>query len=206
MEKIERVSEKKRFYILYGEACAADDREVFVAEWATSSIFGDKAFTEEVVQYCAAVWDAAHMSVREMRDKMRMTQAELSEYFCIPKRTIENWEAGSRQAPEYIRLMMAKEFGFAPSAHGSQIPFTIICKPHMAGWNTLKNGAELIYRDGAYDFPGYKINDNHAVLINARGKFIIAKAYPNCLSIGSGYIIEYDTFEMAESSVPGETE
>lgn len=31
-----------------------------------------------------------------------MTQAQFSEYFGIPKRTIENWEGNQRKCPEYV--------------------------------------------------------------------------------------------------------
>lgn len=42
-----------------------------------------------------------------------MTQKAFSEYFGIPKRTIENWENGQRQCPSYlvelIRYKIEKE-------------------------------------------------------------------------------------------------
>jgi DNA-binding transcriptional regulator YiaG len=35
-----------------------------------------------------------------------MTQKEFAEYFGIPKRTIENWDEGIRECPEYLFKLM----------------------------------------------------------------------------------------------------
>ena len=42
------------------------------------------------------------MTIKTMRAKANMTQKEFSEYLNIPKRSIENWESGQRNAPEYL--------------------------------------------------------------------------------------------------------
>ena len=42
------------------------------------------------------------MTIKELRTASCMTQQQFSEYFNIPKRTIENWEGGKRQCPEYL--------------------------------------------------------------------------------------------------------
>lgn len=38
----------------------------------------------------------------ELRTLSGMTQAQFSEHFNIPKRTIENWESGVRTPPDYV--------------------------------------------------------------------------------------------------------
>lgn len=37
-----------------------------------------------------------------------LTQAEMSQIYLIPKRTIENWEAGTRLPPPYVILLVLK--------------------------------------------------------------------------------------------------
>ena len=37
--------------------------------------------------------------IKQMRKESGMTQAQFSEYFGIPKRTIEEWERGARKPP-----------------------------------------------------------------------------------------------------------
>lgn len=46
------------------------------------------------------------MTSKELRNASKMTQLEFSKYFKIPKRTIENWEAGKRKPAEYIIELM----------------------------------------------------------------------------------------------------
>ena len=42
------------------------------------------------------------MTIKDMREASGMTQKAFSEFFGIPKRTIENWEGGKRECPEYL--------------------------------------------------------------------------------------------------------
>lgn len=44
---------------------------------------------------------------------------------------------------------------------------------------------ELFIYEQCGTFPAFKINNGYAALINAEGKFVLAKKYKNCLSIGS---------------------
>lgn len=41
------------------------------------------------------------MTIKELRTASSMTQKAFSEYFGIPKRTIENWEGGKSKTPEW---------------------------------------------------------------------------------------------------------
>ena len=40
------------------------------------------------------------MTIKELRTASGMTQQQFSEYFHIPKRTIENWEGEKNKCPE----------------------------------------------------------------------------------------------------------
>jgi hypothetical protein len=55
----------------------------------------------------------------------------------------------------------------------------------------------FIYNDEPFEFFAIKVNENYAVFINADGKFICAKAYKNCLSLGAGGVFEFSTFAEA---------
>jgi len=47
--------------------------------------------------------------LRTIREEIGMNRREFSEYFGIPYRTVQDWEAGKRKMPEYLlRLMMYK--------------------------------------------------------------------------------------------------
>lgn len=42
------------------------------------------------------------MTFKELRQASGMTQKEFSEYFNIPKRTVENWEENTNKCNDYI--------------------------------------------------------------------------------------------------------
>jgi DNA-binding transcriptional regulator YiaG len=42
------------------------------------------------------------MTIKELRTLAGMTQQQFSDYFHIPKRTIEDWEGGRRKPPVYV--------------------------------------------------------------------------------------------------------
>lgn len=55
-------------------------------------------------------------------------------------------------------------------------------------------GSERTIRlDDIYTMPGYEYDENHVILRNAEGRYIIGKVYENCISTGSGYVREYET-------------
>ena len=58
------------------------------------------------------VWKLTHLTVKDIRRQEGMTQKAMAERFCIPKRSIENWEEGSRKTPPYIIYMMCECLGY----------------------------------------------------------------------------------------------
>ena len=44
--------------------------------------------------------------VKEFREKMGMNRRELSDYYGIPYRTVQDWEAEKRELPEYLLRLM----------------------------------------------------------------------------------------------------
>lgn len=46
------------------------------------------------------------MEFRELYQKSGMTQKQLSEYFGIPRRTIEDWSRGASKCPPYLLELM----------------------------------------------------------------------------------------------------
>lgn len=49
------------------------------------------------------------MNLKEARMRAGLTQAEMSERFEIPKRTIENWETGKRKCPVYVEKLIVEK-------------------------------------------------------------------------------------------------
>lgn len=46
------------------------------------------------------------MTIKEARLLAGLTQQQMSDLFEIPKRTIENWEAGDRTPPAYVEKLI----------------------------------------------------------------------------------------------------
>ena len=46
------------------------------------------------------------MTFKELRQKSGMTQKEFSEYFNIPKRTIEDWDRGACKCHNYLLCLI----------------------------------------------------------------------------------------------------
>lgn len=71
----------------------------------------------------------------------------------------------------------------------------------MKVYDEFKPMDGFVYADGSIEFYAIKISDNHAVLINREGRFIIAKRYRNCLSIGSGIVHEYNSMSEVKAEI-----
>lgn len=46
------------------------------------------------------------MTIKQLREAAHMTQKAFAEFFEIPKRSLENWEGGKRQCPDYLLALM----------------------------------------------------------------------------------------------------
>lgn len=100
------------FYILFTAATKEQDRGRYIAEWSTSSIFypvenGPDIDADELSDALGNIWDVAHLTVRDIRQHLGLTQAAFAERFCIPRRTVENWERKGGHIPQYNILAYA---------------------------------------------------------------------------------------------------
>lgn len=57
------------------------------------------------------------MSIRDILDKYGITMAELSRRYRIPYRTIQDWAAGVRKAPEYVLELIDKCLQYENETH-----------------------------------------------------------------------------------------
>lgn len=71
----------------------------------------------------------------------------------------------------------------------------------MDKYYNLKKGEQFLYHTCMVDFFAIKFNEDYAILIGGSNKFIIAKAYKNCLSIGAGFVGEYSSYRDAARDI-----
>ncbi len=55
----------------------------------------------------------------QLRNRTGMNRAEFAEYFEIPYRTVQDWELGNRQMPEYLLRLMEYKIGIEKELGGS---------------------------------------------------------------------------------------
>ena len=46
------------------------------------------------------------VTFKELREASKMSRKQFTDYFNIPYRTIQNWELGERDCPEYLLALM----------------------------------------------------------------------------------------------------
>ena len=102
------------FAALWAAALDTVDWDTYVSDWALSSIWGDEPVGDVPqgrIDYLSRIWNAAHMSVRQIVDASGLKQSAFATRFCIPYRTVQDWYGGRRQAPDYVRLMLIRLLG-----------------------------------------------------------------------------------------------
>lgn len=57
------------------------------------------------------------MTFKELREKSRMNKTQFAEYFGIPYRTVQNWEAGVNKCPEYLLKLMEYKLDHAQDTY-----------------------------------------------------------------------------------------
>lgn len=76
------------------------------------------------------------------------------------------------------------------------------CYDDIVGYDELPDRAEFEYVERVgRTWSAVKVNNDYALLRNYYNRYIIAKRYGNCLSIGSGTIREYSTIEDAVRAI-----
>lgn len=104
----------KQFYTIFVAALASTDRDAFISDWSLSSAWGDALDADspaDRIDLLARLWDAAHLTIRDIRQHTGLSQAVFATRYCIPTRTLEDWERGVRSCPDYLRLLLADSAG-----------------------------------------------------------------------------------------------
>ena len=91
---------RTKFFEIFQSADSAPDIDSFF-----------EGIEPEMIGIAAAIWHDAHISIRKIRETLKLTQKEFSERFMIPKRTIGNWENNTSRCPLHTRLMLADYAG-----------------------------------------------------------------------------------------------
>lgn len=112
----------KQYYTAVTEIPNYTDRDAYVSDLAISVISTEDADKDvdmiAIAEDVGKIWDAYHMTVKDLRAVTGLSQVAFAERFLIPRRTVENWEsssANSRDCPLYTRMMIADLLGLLPA-------------------------------------------------------------------------------------------
>ena len=105
------------FHRIWCTAVEEKDRATFLAKMISGD--GKTAIRPEKYRIDAVLWydvlrgihDAANLNMAEIVKMSGKKKAEISHYFCIPIRTLEDWCSGKSIPPSYVRLMLLREYG-----------------------------------------------------------------------------------------------
>lgn len=73
--------------------------------------------------------------VKELREKMGMNRREFSDYYGIPYRTVQDWEAEKRELPDYLLRLLKYRAEIEcriERVDNNRYPLYIFCNKHNA--------------------------------------------------------------------------
>ena len=103
-----------QFYIAWGECSDYTDRDAYISDLALSSIWGDAEdadIPQERIDQLSQIWDVQHMTMRDIRAASKLSQVKFAERFCIPRRTVENWDSSINTPPDYVKILISRCLG-----------------------------------------------------------------------------------------------
>lgn len=111
----------EQFYEAVSEIVNYTDRDAFTSDVALSITSLEDADKEidlvAIAEDIGRIWDAYHMSIKELRATTGLSQVAFARRFLFPRRTLENWESSKvpNECPLYIRMLIADALGILPA-------------------------------------------------------------------------------------------
>lgn len=95
----------KLFLSLYSEALSYADTDMFIGERGWQD-WMDEYPTEKLGTLMQEIYFLANSDLKTIRHKYGYSRAAFSRLFNIPIRSLENWDLGSRQMPDYLKILI----------------------------------------------------------------------------------------------------
>lgn len=95
----------KLFLSLYSEALGYADVDMYIAERGWQG-WMDGYPEEQLGSMLQEIYFLANSDLKTIREERGYSRAEFSRLFNIPLRSLENWDAGSRKMPEYVKALI----------------------------------------------------------------------------------------------------
>lgn len=90
------------FKKLYSKALEDTTLKYFIAECGCQDWMQDYT-PDEVVELLSRIYRLAN---NPLKDTRQVSRAEFSRQYGIPNRTLQDWDYGNRNPPEYVKLLV----------------------------------------------------------------------------------------------------
>lgn len=95
----------KLFLSLYSEALDYADADMYIAERGWQDWMSDYP-EENLGTILQDIYFLANSDLKNVREEYGYSRAEFSRLFNIPLRSLENWDAGYRKMPDYVKTLI----------------------------------------------------------------------------------------------------
>ena len=90
-----------------------DDPDEYLAHVMKNPIWKEMRINKDKrKEWVMDIWNAAHRDINDILRLTGMSQIKMYTYFCIPRRTLQDWCRGISTPPPYLLMMMQEIFGF----------------------------------------------------------------------------------------------
>ena len=100
----------KQFHKLWDSSCGYENSNDYVRN--TIRVFKYQSCDmeyEEAVTLLLDIHKMSKMTFRDILERSGMRKCEVSDNYCIPIRTVEEWYSGNNKCPGYFRLILLKD-------------------------------------------------------------------------------------------------
>lgn len=107
----------KTFRKLWEDSISTDNKKEYISNILLTSskchIDFKKKYDieyEQAAVLLSEIYDKSHMCFAEIMELCNLRNRDVSDIFCIPTRTVEDWKSGKSKCPAYIRLVILRQF------------------------------------------------------------------------------------------------
>ena len=93
------------FMSLYTEALGYADADMFIGERGWQD-WMDRYSSENIGHMLLCIHFLANSDLKAVREKYGYSRAAFGRLFDIPVRSLEDWDAGRRKMPDYLKILI----------------------------------------------------------------------------------------------------
>ena len=117
VSKRKKIIPNRLFHVLWLEAEKINNQKEYIKTFTSASSakyvdFRSKYDLEydEAVTLLGEIYKKQHLTFKEILNLANKRKADISNTFCIPVRTVEEWYSGKNKCSAYIRLMIMRHY------------------------------------------------------------------------------------------------